>query len=110
MNIYTPCVCLVLRKLHNICSQTLMIACSDAKKHTYTISTVGKMQGFWLEIWLDAFCNLKHIALLENGAVTSSGLSPPGGGRESDDHWEMWGSQHHLAAARSKPEQRRPRL
>lgn len=109
MNIYRPCVCLVLRKLHNICSQTLMIACSEAKKHTYTIPTVGKMEGFWLAIWLDAFCNLKHIALLEPLHHHAAALQGEEG-RASVDHWEMWGSQHHLAAARSKPERRRPRL
>lgn len=111
MNIYRPCVCLVLRKLHNICSQTLTIACSDAKKqqHTYTISTVGKTQGFWLEIWPSVTPNTSLCWRTEPLHHHASALQGEEG-RASVDHWEMWGSQHHLAAARSKPERRRPRL
>lgn len=86
MNIYRPCVCLVLRKLHNIWSQTLMIACSDAKKHTYTISTVGKKKGGsgWRLGSTPSVTSNTSLC----GAITSSRLSPPGGGRESE-RWPL---------------------
>lgn len=106
MNIYRPCVsCSEKAPQHLFPNTDDSVFWRKKTPNTYTISRVGKTQGFWLEIWLDTFCNLKHIALLENGAITSSRLSPPGGGRESE-RWPL-GDVGVTTSLGSRPQQAR---